>query len=183
MVLLRSLQVGCAGRHWRNTLAAAASTVLAGLAVAGAGCGDGEDLTEADLQAARGEGRSEGFSAGARYALGDRAWQSGSVYAVTVRSGSKGRRIVSQKKLTPGVAYECSSAASDCVARAPSTDGGGSGGGEDRGGCAAEYPDTCIPPPPPDLNCDEIDERGFKVRPPDRHGFDRDENGLGCESE
>jgi hypothetical protein len=48
--------------------------------------------------------------------------------------------------------------------------------------CAAEYPTVCIPPPPPDLNCSDIPYRRFTVLPPDRHQFDRDHNGIGCES-
>jgi micrococcal nuclease len=51
------------------------------------------------------------------------------------------------------------------------------------GSCDPSYPDVCIPPPPPDLDCGEIQERDFRVRPPDPHGFDgRDDDGLGCES-
>ena len=48
--------------------------------------------------------------------------------------------------------------------------------------CDASYPDVCIPPPPPDLDCGEIVERDFTVRGADPHGFDRDRDGVGCES-
>jgi hypothetical protein len=48
--------------------------------------------------------------------------------------------------------------------------------------CAAEYPTVCIPPPPPDLNCGDIPYRRFTVLPPDRHRFDSDGNGVGCET-
>lgn len=48
--------------------------------------------------------------------------------------------------------------------------------------CAAEYPTVCIPPPPPDLNCGDITFRRFTVLPPDRHNFDTDNDGIGCES-
>jgi micrococcal nuclease len=48
--------------------------------------------------------------------------------------------------------------------------------------CDPAYPDVCIPPPPPDLDCADIDERRFAVRPPDPHAFDGDGNGIGCES-
>ena len=48
--------------------------------------------------------------------------------------------------------------------------------------CAAEYPTVCIPPPPPDLNCSDISYRNFRVLPPDRHNFDTDGDGIGCES-
>ncbi len=47
--------------------------------------------------------------------------------------------------------------------------------------CAAEYPTVCIPPPPPDLNCGDIVFRNFTVLPPDRHKFDTDHDGVGCE--
>jgi micrococcal nuclease len=54
------------------------------------------------------------------------------------------------------------------------------------GGCAASYPDVCIPPPPPDLDCDQIAHRNFRVRHdvpnPDPHGFDGDRDGVGCET-
>ena len=48
--------------------------------------------------------------------------------------------------------------------------------------CDPSYPDICIAPPPPDLNCNDISETNFKVLPPDPHGFDRDRDGVGCES-
>lgn len=48
--------------------------------------------------------------------------------------------------------------------------------------CHPSYPDVCIPPPPPDLDCGEIPYRRFTVVPPDPHGFDGDDDGIGCES-
>lgn len=48
--------------------------------------------------------------------------------------------------------------------------------------CDPAYPDVCIPPPPPDLDCNDIPYRRFRVLPPDPHGFDRDGDGIGCES-
>ncbi|MDI7274738.1 MAG: thermonuclease family protein [Anaerolineae bacterium] len=51
-----------------------------------------------------------------------------------------------------------------------------------REGCDPSYPDVCIPPPPPDLDCPEIPYRRFRVLPPDPHRFDRDGDGIGCES-
>ena len=48
--------------------------------------------------------------------------------------------------------------------------------------CDSSYPDACIPPYQPDLNCDDISDKNFEVLPPDPHGFDRDEDGIGCES-
>lgn len=48
--------------------------------------------------------------------------------------------------------------------------------------CHPAYPDVCIAPPPPDLDCGEIQFRRFTVLQPDPHGFDRDRDGVGCES-
>ncbi|MCI0727862.1 MAG: hypothetical protein L0332_14245 [Chloroflexi bacterium] len=48
--------------------------------------------------------------------------------------------------------------------------------------CDPAYPTVCIPPPPPDLDCGEIPYRDFTVLPPDPHGFDGDNDGIGCES-
>ena len=48
--------------------------------------------------------------------------------------------------------------------------------------CDPSYPEVCIPSPPPDLDCDEIDYRNFKVVGSDPHGFDSDGDGWGCEA-
>lgn len=50
------------------------------------------------------------------------------------------------------------------------------------GNCDPAYPDFCIASPPPDLNCPDVPQKGFTVLPPDPHGFDRDVDGVGCES-
>ena len=50
------------------------------------------------------------------------------------------------------------------------------------GNCDPSYPDVCIAPPPPDLDCGDIPYRRFRVLQPDPHGFDRDKDGIGCES-
>ena len=50
------------------------------------------------------------------------------------------------------------------------------------GNCHSSYPDVCIPPPPPDLDCGDISFRRFKVTGSDPHGFDGDDDGIGCES-
>jgi hypothetical protein len=48
--------------------------------------------------------------------------------------------------------------------------------------CDSSYPDTCISLPPPNLNCKDVSDKNFAVLPLDPHGFDRDEDGIGCES-
>ena len=48
--------------------------------------------------------------------------------------------------------------------------------------CDLSYPTVCIPPHPPDLDCGEVSYRRFTVLAPDPHGFDRDRDGIGCES-
>ena len=46
--------------------------------------------------------------------------------------------------------------------------------------CDPSYPGLCIPPPPPDLDCDNISARNFRVLQPDPHMFDADNDGIGC---
>jgi hypothetical protein len=58
----------------------------------------------------------------------------------------------------------------------------GGGTGVDADDCDSSYPDDCIPPPPPDLNCDDVGVTNFRVLSPDSHDFDRDNDGVGCES-
>ena len=53
---------------------------------------------------------------------------------------------------------------------------------ESETSCDPSYPDVCIPPWPPDLDCGEIRYSNFKVLPDDPHGFDGDNDGIGCES-
>ena len=48
--------------------------------------------------------------------------------------------------------------------------------------CDSSYPDVCIASPPPDLNCDDVPYKNIKVQGNDPHGFDRDSDGIGCES-
>lgn len=48
--------------------------------------------------------------------------------------------------------------------------------------CDSSYPNVCIPPYPPDLDCGEIGYSNFRVIGSDPHGFDRDNDGIGCES-
>lgn len=49
------------------------------------------------------------------------------------------------------------------------------------GNCDPSYPGVCIAHRPPDLDCNDVPYRGFAVRPPDPHGFDRNQDGVGCE--
>jgi len=51
-----------------------------------------------------------------------------------------------------------------------------------RAGYDPSYPDVCIPPPPPDLDCGDIPYRNSRVVGGDPHRFDRDRDGIGCES-
>jgi len=48
--------------------------------------------------------------------------------------------------------------------------------------CDSSYPDFCIPPPPPNLNCPDISQKRFTVMGSDPHAFDRDNDGVGCET-
>ncbi len=48
--------------------------------------------------------------------------------------------------------------------------------------CDSSYPDVCIPSYPPDLDCGEIEYSNFRVTGSDQHGFDGDNDGIGCES-
>jgi hypothetical protein len=61
------------------------------------------------------------------------------------------------------------------AAATTSTSGGG-------GNCDPSYPSVCIPRYPPDLDCGEISQRNFTVIGSDPHGFDGDNDGIGCES-
>jgi len=48
--------------------------------------------------------------------------------------------------------------------------------------CDSSYPDVCIDQYPPDLDCGEIGYSNFRVEGSDPHGFDGDNDGIGCES-
>lgn len=50
--------------------------------------------------------------------------------------------------------------------------------------CDASYPDLCVPRYPPDLDCSWVYDRGeshITVRGADPHGFDGNDDGVGCE--
>jgi hypothetical protein len=53
---------------------------------------------------------------------------------------------------------------------------------EDKENCDDSYPDFCIPSPPPDLDCPDIKKKNFEVEGSDPHDFDREGDGVGCES-
>lgn len=55
-------------------------------------------------------------------------------------------------------------------------------GDSGRDACSPAYPTRCIPHAPPDLNCADVRAgKPFEVLPPDPHGLDGDNDGLGCE--
>jgi hypothetical protein len=47
--------------------------------------------------------------------------------------------------------------------------------------CDPSYPTLCLPSSP-DLNCDDVNATDFPVRGRDPHGFDGNNDGVGCES-
>jgi micrococcal nuclease len=47
--------------------------------------------------------------------------------------------------------------------------------------CHPSYPTLCLPGSP-DLDCADIPQKAFPVRPPDPHGLDGDKDGIGCEN-
>ena len=53
---------------------------------------------------------------------------------------------------------------------------------QDDSDCNSSYPNSYISSPPPNLNCTDGVDKNFAVLPPDPNGFDRDEDGIGCES-
>ena len=50
-----------------------------------------------------------------------------------------------------------------------------------RGRCDPDYAGACIPPPPPDVNCDQITARNFRVVGTDVDHLDVDGDGIACE--
>jgi micrococcal nuclease len=48
--------------------------------------------------------------------------------------------------------------------------------------CDPAYSGVCIPSPPPDLDCDDIPNKNFKINSSDPHDFDDDSDGIGCET-
>ncbi len=51
-----------------------------------------------------------------------------------------------------------------------------------KASCDPSYPDFCIQSPPPDLDCKNVlPHKKFRVTGADPHGFDGDNDGIGCE--
>jgi hypothetical protein len=48
--------------------------------------------------------------------------------------------------------------------------------------CDSSYPDVCIASPPPDLDCGDVPYDNIRVVGNDPHAFDREGDGIGCES-
>ena len=48
--------------------------------------------------------------------------------------------------------------------------------------CDPSYPTVCLRPGPPSLSCRDIGFANFPVVGRDPHGFDRNGNGIGCET-
>jgi micrococcal nuclease len=69
-----------------------------------------------------------------------------------------------------------------CIQIVPPGKGGGDGGGGNGDCDKASYLGMCIAPSPPDLDCAEVGFTNFQVIQPDPHGFDRDSDGVGCET-
>ncbi len=78
------------------------------------------------------------------------------------------------KPCPPGYARADNDESGACLALPPTTPPPG-------GNCHPSYPNNCVQGPPPPLNCADISFRNFKVVEPDPHGFDGDNDGLGCE--
>ena len=68
-----------------------------------------------------------------------------------------------------------------CDIEPPEPEGGGGGGGG-AGNCDPSYPGVCIARYPPDLDCSDVPYKNFAVTGSDPHGFDGNDDGVGCES-
>lgn len=64
----------------------------------------------------------------------------------------------------------------------PGEGGTGNGTGGAGSGCDDSYPSTCIPAYPPDLDCPQVSATNFSVVGGGPHGFDGDNDGVGCET-
>jgi hypothetical protein len=89
--------------------------------------------------------------------------------------GTTGSKFISQKLLTQADDDNDGEDSSD-------SNGNDNSNGNSDGNCDASYPTVCIESPPPNLNCDDVREKNFEVIGRDPHGFDRDNDGFGCDS-
>jgi micrococcal nuclease len=56
------------------------------------------------------------------------------------------------------------------------------GPAEPRAGCDRRYGGACVPVHPPDVNCNELPDRNFRVLGDDVHRLDVDGDGIACEA-
>ena len=76
----------------------------------------------------------------------------------------------------PGVVTE------QAIVQTEQTEQAGGFGQVEQIECDTSYPGVCIPSPPPDFNCgDDGVPENFVVSGSDPHGFDADNDGIGCE--
>ena len=94
----------------------------------------------------------------------------------TSSSPTSNEPLVESQPSTPVIPSDESTSSTESE---PSTDNEENSGGNE---CDSSYPGVCIPPPPPNLNCADVSEKRFSVQGSDPHGFDRDNDGVGCES-
>ena len=97
-------------------------------------------------------------------------------------SGTIGLNDESEQVSTSDNSDDNSSSNSSSSSSSSSSDDN-NGGGDDGEDCDESYPDVCIPSPPPVLECSDIDEEDFEVRGSDPHGFDSNDDGVGCEED
>lgn len=105
----------------------------------------------------------------------DGAW-----YEMTSSSGAQGYVSVSLLELAPGVSDIVASKDAGpppVVAKPPAKPAA-----KPAAQCDPNYSGACIPIVDYDLNCPDVGVKDFYVVGYDKHGFDRDRDGLACES-
>ena len=112
----------------------------------------------------------------------DRSSSAGRYRVDLPNKSGKYRTQVVKKRLTNDLCLSDISKGKKYTKPAPTGAGGGGGGGGGGGNCDPSYPGVCIPPPPPDLDCDDVSFNNFTVVGTDPHGFDGDDDGIGCET-
>jgi hypothetical protein len=93
-------------------------------------------------------------------------------------------KMIKSAEITPTVATNTQSSESTSSNPSTSTNSPKSSTpqSDKQDDCDSSYPDFCIPPAPPNLNCPDIPQKRFTVTGSDPHGFDRDNDSIGCES-